>query len=134
MALPVHFFVGGEPKSRQAMSHSRRSWVTTVRSAAVLAWGDQGPDGGQIAVTITYFHLDHDIDLDNMAKPILDALNGVIYGDDSQVTDLLRRKRDMRRQLRLVRPPLELFDYLGSSSPTVHLSLRRANDDEVTSW
>lgn len=32
-------------------------------------------------------------DLDNIAKAVLDALNGVAYGDDAQVTDLLARKR-----------------------------------------
>ena len=105
-----------------------------VRFAAVQEWGDQDPDGGHIAVNITYLHLDHDIDVDNMAKPILDALKGVVYGDDSQVTDLLCRKRDIGRQLRVVRPPPGLFDYLGSKTPVVHLSVRTAQSEEVTTW
>jgi len=33
------------------------------------------------------------IDTDNIAKTILDALNGVAYRDDSQITDLIVKKR-----------------------------------------
>ena len=32
-------------------------------------------------------------DLDNLAKAVLDAGNGVIWGDDSQVTQVVMRKR-----------------------------------------
>lgn len=32
-------------------------------------------------------------DIDNIAKSILDAMNGYVYGDDSQVTDLVITKR-----------------------------------------
>jgi Holliday junction resolvase RusA-like endonuclease len=31
-------------------------------------------------------------DLDNYAKPILDALNGIVYKDDGQITELLLKK------------------------------------------
>ncbi len=44
-------------------------------------------------VKITYFYEDIPVDVDNISKPILDALTGVIFEDDSQVTDLLCRKR-----------------------------------------
>ena len=32
-------------------------------------------------------------DLDNIAKAILDAMNGVVFNDDSQITDLILSKR-----------------------------------------
>lgn len=32
-------------------------------------------------------------DLDNLAKSILDACNGVIYKDDAQIVDLITHKR-----------------------------------------
>ena len=32
-------------------------------------------------------------DVDNIAKVVLDALNGLVYTDDKQVTDLRVRKR-----------------------------------------
>ena len=46
-------------------------------------------------VEITYFYEKRPlkIDVDNMSKPILDALEGVVYEDDFQVTDLLCQKR-----------------------------------------
>jgi Holliday junction resolvase RusA-like endonuclease len=38
-----------------------------------------------VAVKITYFHPGNAPDVDNIIKPIQDALNGVVYTDDNQV-------------------------------------------------
>lgn len=32
-------------------------------------------------------------DLDNLAKSVLDAINGIVFADDSQITDLIITKR-----------------------------------------
>ena len=34
-------------------------------------------------------------DIDNIAKPIVDSLIGLIYDDDRSVTDVLCRRRDL---------------------------------------
>lgn len=39
-------------------------------------------------------------DADNVAKGVLDALNGAAWADDSQVTSLVVEKRDRRRAVR----------------------------------
>ncbi len=44
-------------------------------------------------VSITYFFDRVDFDVDNIPKPILDALKELVYVDDRQVTDLICRKR-----------------------------------------
>ena len=48
-------------------------------------------------MTITYFHGSDPLDVDNIPKPILDALKGLVYSDDSHVSDLLCRKRDLSK-------------------------------------
>ena len=45
-------------------------------------------------------------DVDNIAKPITDALKGVVYADDAHVTDVLCRRRS----------PAELLATPGVSS------------------
>ncbi len=65
-------------------------------------------------VTITYFYLDKELDVDNVPKPIIDALKGLVFEDDNQVTDLLCRKRDLRHN----------FIMLGHS-PLLEQSLNR---------
>ena len=44
-------------------------------------------------VIIVYYYDNYLMDIDNVPKPILDALKGVVFEDDSQVTDLICRKR-----------------------------------------
>ena len=44
---------------------------------------------------ITYFYDGVSADVDNIVKPIQDALVGLIYADDDQVTDVLCRKRNL---------------------------------------
>lgn len=49
------------------------------------------PMEGPIAATIDVYHRSK-LDVDNVAKSILDGLNGVAYIDDAQVVELLVRK------------------------------------------
>ena len=48
-----------------------------------------------ITVEITHFFEGAPADVDNMVKPILDAMKGFVYADDCQVTDLVSRRRPL---------------------------------------
>ena len=67
-----------------------------MERAARQEWGVEAPVTHPIMVTITYFFDDIPVDVDNIPKPILDALKGLAFRDDSQVYDLLCRKRTDR--------------------------------------
>ena len=90
------FCVKGPPISLQAKSASRRRWKQTVRDAAAAQWPvGQLPYDQPLRVTIVYYYEGDALDVDNMAKPILDALKDVIYVDDAQVTDCITTKRNI---------------------------------------
>lgn len=82
---------------------------------------------------IAYFHVDSAVgDLDNIVKPIQDALKGIAYADDSQVVDLvasMRRKgsTDLRP---LTLTPL-LADGFSGGSDFVHVVVDRSSRIEV---
>ena len=82
-------------------------------------------------VTITYFFEEASLDVDNIPKPILDALNGVVYSDDSQVTDLLCRKRDLSGDLRIPQPSALLLESLSRSEQFLHIIVTNALNQEV---
>lgn len=115
MGLPFEFFVLGRPVSQQARRrYLVRNWVARVRGEAERHWNDvDAPHGGPAMVTLTYFYDDAPLDVDNIPKPVLDALKGLVYDDDSQVTDILCRKR-------MLDPALEIPD----KSPMLNLALR----------
>ena len=69
-----------------------------------------------------------------MPKPILDALKGLVYSDDSQVTDLLCRKRDLNGDLQIQDPSLVLLATLRRSEQSLHIMVARAMSQEVAVW
>lgn len=62
------------------------AWTRRVTVAARDAWiPDRPPFVGDVEVHITEFSEFATRDRDNLAKPILDAMQGIIYGNDKQV-------------------------------------------------
>jgi Holliday junction resolvase RusA-like endonuclease len=110
----------GRPRATSRGGHARMytpaktvAYEIRVQAAAKEAMRDQAPCPGPIEAEIwvlvmppksfskskTRMALDGDIrptskpDLDNVAKALLDACNGIIYLDDKQITDLVIRRR-----------------------------------------
>ena len=92
-----------------------REWTQEVQSVARQSWGTDQPFAGEVMVVITYFYEGASLDIDNIPKPILDALKGLIFSDDSLVTDLLCRKRDLKGDLRIHNPSTILRESLSTS-------------------
>ncbi len=102
-----------------------------MRNTASQYWGLNSPFAEAVRVEITNFFYGGAPDLDNMAKPILDALKGVVYDDDSQVSDLVCRKRDRNYDVPIPSPSQKLLDRLGQPGPFVHVFVDHALNGEV---
>ena len=86
--LPWDCVVLGIPRSVQANKASIQRWKATVRAAAEAAWlADCLPLDHEVQIHVTYYHDGAPLDVDNMLKPIQDALCGIVYEDDKQLTD-----------------------------------------------
>lgn len=109
-------------------------WREKLDKAVKQCWDTQPPSTENIKVTITYFFHGASLDVDNMPKPILDAFNGSIYLDDSQVTDLICRKRDLTKDLPIENPSYQLLEKFADSEQPVHITMTNALDQEVTTW
>lgn len=110
---PLEFIVSGTPRSFR--SGSRNSWGSRVRSSAIGALPPGlGAVDESVHVTVIYFYVETALDLDNILKPILDALNGVVYDDDYQVTNLTAAKIDLTGTLNIAGAPKAIVDRLTS--------------------
>ena len=78
MAIPLEFIVEGIPVSQQTRNRRRRleKWRQDVGSAASRVWNEEASTAGALMVTITYVYDEVPLDVDNIPKPILDALKG----------------------------------------------------------
>lgn len=133
MALPFEFSVLGRPASQQSRRRERvREWRAQVRDEAERRWNDgDAPHDGTAAVTLTYFYDEMPMDVDNIPKPVLDALIGLVYHNDSQVTDILCRKRKLDPRLSIPKRSPILRLALDHGSEFLHVVIEEARDMEV---
>jgi crossover junction endodeoxyribonuclease RusA len=101
--LPFEFTVEGPPVSQQTRRRERLvPWRATVRAAAEDLWpGGVAPLNQELSLTIAYFYEGAPTDVDNIVKPILDSLKGLVYRDDAQITDLISRRRPLAGLFRI---------------------------------
>ncbi|MEH2456344.1 RusA family crossover junction endodeoxyribonuclease [Nostoc sp.] len=100
------FIVDGPPVSQQARKRGKgnpiEAWKTTVRQEAEKYWSsEQKTATGLVMLQITYFYNSDKMDVDNIVKPIQDAIKGLAYIDDKQVSDLLVKKRNLSGNFRI---------------------------------
>jgi crossover junction endodeoxyribonuclease RusA len=96
----VEFIVEGTPRSLQGSSRGIDAWKEIVKEIARKATndGETRVDFVDVSVRIFHYCFDwgyNDGDLDNIAKPILDAMCGVAIFNDNQVRHLTLRRTDL---------------------------------------
>jgi crossover junction endodeoxyribonuclease RusA len=60
-----------------------------------------GKHSNDVGVTLRLFRPRRAGDIDNRLKPVLDALNGIAYDDDSQIAELHAYRRDDKNNPRV---------------------------------
>jgi len=116
--FPIEFLVAGTPVS---LSTKRRESLDQWKSRVIDATWPTLPAGhfatkSPIAATLFYFPAAEMAgDIDNIVKPVLDALGKHIYLDDRQVHRVLVQKFE----------PGNVFGF-GAPSPTLQDALNRA--------
>lgn len=90
----MEFIVPGAPRSANANNRSRRRWRERVASAARETLPQTGePTHQDVSVVIIYFYWgETSLDVDNIAKTLLDGLKGILVFDDRQISQLVVRK------------------------------------------
>jgi hypothetical protein len=85
--MHVEFVVLGPPISNQSPGPNLDAWRAAVRAEAQSKWVN-APLVGNLKAMIINFHSGDkaSVDVDNMSKPILDVLNGLVYLDDRRIT------------------------------------------------
>jgi crossover junction endodeoxyribonuclease RusA len=128
--FPVEFIIEGVPLAQRASAASLEKWKARVADAARAQlqeghWATTGP----VAITILYFPIaTMRGDVDNIVKPILDALNRLVYIDDRQVERIWVQKFEPGRVLTFSEPTPTLADALERDRPVLYVRI----DDEIT--
>ncbi|PKA22640.1 RusA family crossover junction endodeoxyribonuclease [Leptospira levettii] len=131
--LPFEFIIEGTPVSQQTRNRQRlQAWKTEVGNAARR----QIPSNfliisTEIEVTITYYHDGATPDVDNIIKPIQDALIGIIYDDDKQVVETKSRKKSINNSYKIKGVSAVLLSGFASGNDFLHIKISEAQISEV---
>lgn len=127
------FIVDGPPVSQQTRRRDRlKAWKVTVRQEAEKYWtSGQLPATGLVMLKVTYFYDLIAIDVDNIVKPIQDAIIGLAYIDDGQITDVLVRKRDLSGNFKVENITPTLAEGFARGNEFLHIVVTNAPEQEV---
>jgi len=126
IAFPVEFIVEGTAVS---LSAKRRESVAEWKERVKAAGKRVLPDGyfandGRLAVTLYYFpDAEMQGDIDNIVKPVLDAMNQDIYLDDRQVERVVVQKFEPGGIFLFSAPSVILERALKGSKPALYIRL-----------
>jgi Holliday junction resolvase RusA-like endonuclease len=84
----LEFVVDGPPVSHQTRDKANlQNWKAIIRTEAARNWGAKPRLLGKLRCMIINFYEGDDppLDDDNMVKPMRDAMNQLVYEDDSQI-------------------------------------------------
>ncbi|PIG93925.1 hypothetical protein CSQ79_09650 [Gloeocapsopsis sp. IPPAS B-1203] len=131
--MRFEFIVDGPPVSQQTRRRERlREWKIYVRQEAEKFWSSkQKITTGLVMLQVTYFYDSIAIDVDNIVKPIQDAIIGLAYVDDEQVTDVLVRKRDLSGNFKIENMTSTLAEGFARGNEFLHIVIMDAPDQEV---
>lgn len=134
MAIPFEFVVDGPPVSAQGSSRGRSVWQARVLAAARAKWPPgEVPCRVPVALRITHFYDSTNgrpADVDNIIKPIQDALVGLVYEDDHQVADTRSRRRDINGAFRVRGLASEVAVALALGREFLHVQVNVPPPDE----
>jgi crossover junction endodeoxyribonuclease RusA len=124
--FPLEFVVAGTPVSLQARRReSLDEWKGRVIEASrtVLPEGHFATDD-PLSITLYYFpDAEMQGDIDNIVKPILDALERHIYIDDRQIHRVLVQKFEPGNVFSFTQPSPKLGNALEQPKPALYIRL-----------
>lgn len=126
--LPFEFTIKGPPISHQAKAKSKQRWKKAVAAATAVLQPGAVPVNCEIGVSITYYYDGDTPDVDNVIKPIQDALIGIVYDDDSQVVESRSSKTRIDSSYTIRGASAELLMAFSRNDPFVHILISEAPD------
>jgi crossover junction endodeoxyribonuclease RusA len=127
--FPIEFLVYGTPVSLQRKRRAAiMEWQERVKKASATAIpAPHYASGDRIAVTLYYLPGEPmEGDIDNIVKPILDALSNYIYIDDKQVERIAVQKFEPGNIFNFARPTTTFVEALTHAKPVLYV--RISND------
>ncbi|WP_406872787.1 RusA family crossover junction endodeoxyribonuclease [Aminobacter sp. P9b] len=124
--FPIEFLVQGTPVSLQAKkAASRDEWKERVKEASRTSVPNPHlASNDRMSVTLFYLPPERmQGDIDNIVKPILDALSRHIYIDDVQVERVVVQKFEPNNVYTFENPTTKFSEALDAERPVLYVKI-----------
>lgn len=129
--LPFEFLIKRRPVSLQTGNRLRlQEWKDFVKSEAQKQWTSTLIENGYLQVSIVYLCDDSPPDVDNIIKPILDALVGLVFVDDILVADVESHRRYLSEDIDVTNLPLLLQNAVFDGEECVYVKVENSKSLE----
>ena len=122
--VPMYFdfVIPRRPVSLQTRNRANlQAWKGYVRAEATKTWVGRPYSGVDIQLILVYLCERDPVDIDNIVKPIQDALVGLVYEDDLSITDVESHRRWTSGVFDLTRCPDALVKAIDSGRDCVYV-------------
>ncbi|EQB2597999.1 RusA family crossover junction endodeoxyribonuclease [Aeromonas salmonicida] len=128
----IEFIIPRRPVSLQTKNRQNlHAWKEYVKNLATSNWTDPAiPDGTDLQLTLVYICDDTPVDVDNIIKPIQDAMVGVIYEDDVQISDVESHRRYLSDTIVITNLPQILANAVNIGDEAVYVKVSNAGNLE----
>lgn len=128
--ITFEFVIPQRPVSLQTKNRRNlQAWKSFVTAEAAKTWpGGAEPFAGDLRVTLVYLAADDAADVDNIIKPIQDALVGMVYQDDFAVCDVDCHRRFLSEPIDVTNLPSLLQAGVAKADECVYVRVSDASE------
>ena len=118
------FLIPKRPVSLQTKNRKNlQLWKNFVCTEAMKNWSGIPHNGNELHLTLIYLCDDDPVDVDNIIKPIQDALVGTIYNDDLLISDVESHRRPLTGTFDITKYPALLVNGILSGVECVYVRI-----------
>lgn len=123
--LPLEILIPSTPVSQQGSPRGKKAWQQKIQDDVK----NMEPEGchshtGDVSVIIYYFSPERmQGDIDNIVKPILDAMCSRVYVDDRQVISVFVKKFEPGKLVDIIDPSDTLTRAINHDRPVVYIGV-----------
>ncbi len=118
------FLIPKRPVSLQTKNRKNlQSWKNFVSAEACKFWSGIPHHDNDLHLTLVYLCDDDPVDVDNIIKPIQDALVGIIYSDDLLIWDVESHRRPLTGAFDIGKYPALLVNGILSGTECVYVRI-----------
>jgi len=131
--LLFEMLIPRRPVSHQAKNRENlQAWKDYVYGRARIDWIGGTPIATQgLRLMLVYLCNDFPADIDNIIKPIQDALVGVVYADDSLISDVDSHRRFLSDAIDVTNLPPLLVEGVRLGEECIYIRVSLADNLEV---